>query len=75
MFLKLALDAGGVAAGGTKAASTDSILLSLGLTLLGEAAVIWVRARRSTLGGCAQKPGTGRLGSKPSGDTEWPPIR
>jgi hypothetical protein len=40
---KLALDAGGVLAGGTSAALSSSILLSLGLTLLGEAAMIWLR--------------------------------
>jgi hypothetical protein len=42
---KLALDAGGVAAGGTRAALSSSILLSLGLTLLGEAVVVWQRAQ------------------------------
>ena len=42
---KLVLDAGGVAAGGTTAALSSSILLSLGLTLLGEAVVVWFRAQ------------------------------
>jgi hypothetical protein len=42
---KLALDAGGVAAGGTPAALGSSILLSFGLTLLGEAVVVWRRAQ------------------------------
>jgi hypothetical protein len=42
---KVALDAGGVAAGGTTAALSSSILLSLGLTLLGEAFVVWHRAQ------------------------------
>jgi hypothetical protein len=44
---KLALDAGGVLAGGTTSALSSSILLSLGLTLLGEAAVIWFRTQSS----------------------------
>lgn len=41
---KLALDGIGVLAGGTRAALSSSILLSLGLTLLGEAAVVWLRS-------------------------------
>ena len=74
VLLKLALDAGGVAAGGTKAALTGSILLSLGLTLLGEAAVIWVRAQSLTSGGApeAQYRGPVQQAERP---TQWPPIR
>jgi hypothetical protein len=47
---KLALDAGGVLAGGTSAALSSSILLSLGLTLLGEAVMIWLRTDTSLTG-------------------------
>jgi hypothetical protein len=45
VLAKLALDAGGVAAGGTTSALSSSILLSLGLTLLGEAAVVCLRSQ------------------------------
>jgi hypothetical protein len=74
VLLKLALDAGGVAARGTKTALTDSILLSLGLTLLGEAAVIWVRAQSLTSGGApeARYRGPAQQAERP---TQWPPIR
>jgi len=78
---KLALDAGGVAAGGTSAALSSSILLSLGLTLLGEAAVVWFRSQSLASGG---GPGTfgGFGGGQYRGSvrntdrpTNWPPIR
>ena len=74
VLLKLALDVGGVAAGGTKAALTGSIVLSLGLTLLGEAAIIWVRAQSLTSGGApeAQYRGPVQQAERP---TQWPPIR
>ena len=60
VLAKLALDAGGVAAGGTAAALSSSILLSLGLTLLGEAAVVWFRAQSlASAGGPAHRgPGS-----------------
>jgi hypothetical protein len=48
VLAKLALDAVGVAAGGTTSALTSSILLSFGLTLLGEAAVVWFRSQSLT---------------------------
>jgi hypothetical protein len=51
VLAKLALDAGGVAAGGTSSALSSSILLSLGLTLLGEAAVVWFRSQSLTSAG------------------------
>jgi hypothetical protein len=73
VLAKLALDAGGVAAGGTAAALSSSILFSLGLTLLGEAAIVWLRAQslpsenaRGQYRGDVQQ--TGR-------PTIWPPIR
>ncbi len=74
VLLKLVLDVGGVAAGGTKAALTGSIVLSLGLTLLGEAAIIWVRAQSLTTGGApeAQYRGPVQQAERP---TRWPPIR
>jgi hypothetical protein len=74
VLLKLVLDVGGVAVGGTKAALTGSILLSLGLTLLGEAAIIWVRAQSLTTGGApeAQYRGPVQQADRP---THWPPIR
>jgi len=88
---KVALDAGGVAAGGTTALSS-SILLSLGLTLLGEAAVVWFRSESLTAGGPGPSAGPGTwAGSGSSGGfgsgryrgavqksgrpTNWPPIR
>jgi hypothetical protein len=44
LFVKLGLDLAGVAVGETTAAATQSLILSLGLTLLGEAAVVWYRS-------------------------------
>jgi hypothetical protein len=74
VLLKLVLDVGGVAVGGTKAALAGSIVLSLGLTLLGEAAIIWARARSLTTGGAleAQYRGSVQQADRP---TRWPPIR
>jgi hypothetical protein len=75
VLVKLALDAGGIVAGGTSSALSSSILLSLGLTLLGEAAVIWLRAQaspaESTPAG-GQYRGAVQPGARP---TIWPPIR
>jgi hypothetical protein len=70
---KLALDAGGVAAGGTSAALGSSILLSLGLTLLGEAAIVWLRTQ-SLL---SQNAGDQYRGAvqQPRRPTMWPPTR
>jgi hypothetical protein len=59
VLAKLALDAVGVAAGGTTAALTSSILLSLGLTLLGEAAVVWFRSQSLTAAGSGSWSGPG----------------
>jgi hypothetical protein len=59
VLAKLALDAVGVAAGGTTAALTSSILLSLGLTLLGEAAVVWFRSQSLTGAGAGSWAGPG----------------
>jgi hypothetical protein len=44
LLVKLALDLAGIAAGETAAAAGRSLILTLGLTLLGEAAVIWYRS-------------------------------
>ena len=82
VLAKLALDAGGVAAGGTSAALSSSILLSLGLTLLGEAAVVWFRSQSlrrrreapGTFGGSEAHSTVGACGS-PDRPTNWPPIR
>lgn len=73
VLLKLVLDVGGVAVGGTKAALSGSIVLSLGLTLLGEAAIVWVRAQSLTTGGApeAQYRGSVQQTDRP---TRWPPI-
>jgi hypothetical protein len=57
LIVKLALDLAGVAAGETFAAAGRSLILSLGLTLLGEEAVIWYRSG-----------GAGQLTSGRSGD-------
>ena len=68
VLAKLALDAGGVAAGGTTAALTSSILLSLGLTLLGEAAVVWFRSQSLTAASPGPSAGSGTwAGPGPSG--------
>jgi hypothetical protein len=80
VLAKLALDAGGEAAGGTSSALSSSILLSLGLTLLGEAAVVWFRAQSISSGGASSPGGAGggryRGTVQQSGrPTIWPPIR
>jgi hypothetical protein len=46
---KLVLDLVGVAAGGSTAAAGRSLVLTFGLTLLGEAAVLWLRSEGSGL--------------------------
>jgi hypothetical protein len=71
---KLALDLGGVAAGGTSAALSSSLLLSLGITLLGEAVVVWQRAESLTSGNA---PGGQYRGPVQQSDrpTIWPTIR
>jgi hypothetical protein len=71
---KLALDAGGVAFGGTTAALSSSILLSLGLTLLGEAVVVWLRAQSLPSENGAGGRYRGAV-QQPDRPTMWPPIR
>jgi hypothetical protein len=71
---KLALDAGGVVAGGTTAALSSSILLSLGLTLLGEAVVVWLRALSLPSENGAGGRYRGAV-QQPDRPTVWPPIR
>jgi hypothetical protein len=71
---KLALDAGGVVAGGTTAALSSSILLSLGLTLLGEAVVVWQRAQSLTPESATGDRYRGAV-QQPGRPTIWPPIR
>jgi hypothetical protein len=44
LLIKLGLDVAGIAVGEPIAAATQSLILSLGLTLLGEAAVVWYRS-------------------------------
>jgi hypothetical protein len=75
VLAKLALDAGGVAAGGTAAALSSSILLSLGLTLLGEAAIVWLRAQSLPSGNA---PAIDRYRGNvqpPDGRSPWAPIK
>lgn len=72
---KLALDAGGVAAGGHAAALTSSILLTFGLTLLAEAVVIWIRTQAVT---ADVAPGKGQYRGAVlswSRAIAWPPQR
>jgi hypothetical protein len=63
VVVKLGLDLGGVAAGETAKAAGQSLLLSLGLSLLGEAAIIWYRSGGASqlssdrAGGSSQLPG------------------
>jgi hypothetical protein len=50
LLAKLAIDLAGVAAGGTFSAMGKSLVLSFGLTLLGEAIVLWLRSESIGLG-------------------------
>jgi hypothetical protein len=69
---KLALDAVGVAAGGTFATLSSSLVFTLGLSLVGEAAVVWMRAQSLAPGftsanGVSDRgrpPGRGRLSGR-----------
>jgi hypothetical protein len=72
---KVALDAGGVAAGGTTAALSSSLLLSLGLTLLGEAAVVWLRSQTHLSANASAKGQYRGAVQAPGRPTIWPPIR
>ncbi len=63
LIVKLALDLAGVAAGETAAAAGHSLILTLGLTLLGEEAVIWYRSG-----------GAGQLTSGRPGDRRQLPV-
>jgi hypothetical protein len=75
VLAKLALDALGVALGGSTAALTSSLLLSLALTLLGEAAVVFLRSESLPVENMAE--GDRYRGSVQSSRTprQWPPIR
>jgi hypothetical protein len=80
VLAKLGLDAVGVAAGGTTSALSSSILLSLGLTLLGEAAVVLLRAQTLASGNSGHSGSSGQgqyRKNVQSSDrpTTWPPIR
>jgi hypothetical protein len=44
LIIKLVLDLAGIAAGETAKAAGSSLIISLGLTLLGEAAIVWYRS-------------------------------
>jgi hypothetical protein len=72
---KLALDAGGVAAGGTSAALSSSILLSLGLTLLGESAVVFLRTQAPSFGAAPSDDRYRGAVHGSEGPTIWPPSR
>ncbi len=55
---KLVLDLAGIAAGGTAAAAGKSLVLTFGLTLLGEAVVLWLRSGgAATLAARTRTPG------------------
>jgi len=56
LVIKLVLDLAGVAAGETARAAGSSLIIAIGLTLLGEAAIVWYRSG-----------GGGGLGSGPRG--------
>ena len=71
---KLALDAGGVATGAGAAALSSSIVLTLGLTLLGEAVVVWQRAQSLPSENAAGGQYRGSV-QQPDRPTVWPPIR
>ncbi len=75
VLAKLALDAGGVAAGGHSTALTSSILLSLGLTLLAEAGVIWFRTTSVTPDNAPRRPQYGGIVLPRGRAIARPPIR
>jgi hypothetical protein len=50
LLAKLAIDIAGVAAGGTFSAMGKSLVLTFGLTLLGEAIVLWLRSEATGVG-------------------------
>jgi hypothetical protein len=64
LLAKLVMDVASVAAGETFAEAGHSLILSLGLTLLGEAAVVWYRSGGAAqLGSAAEgQPDLGRSG-------------
>jgi hypothetical protein len=75
VLTKLALDAGGVAAGGHVPALTSSILLSFGLTLLAETVVIWIRTQSGTAEGAPRKAQYRETVLQWGRAAAWPPIR
>ena len=61
---KLALDVAGVALGGSTSGVTASLLLAVGLMLVGEAAVVWARLQAGTLSSAnADAPTSGVSGA------------
>jgi hypothetical protein len=63
IVVKLGLDAGGVALGGTSKGVTSSLLLAVGLMLIGEALVILYRVQGAPPGPSAQANGGGARGA------------
>jgi len=65
---KLALDVAGVALGGSTSGVTASVLLAVGLMLVGEAAVVWARLQAGTLSSAnADAPTSGVSGPRSVG--------
>jgi hypothetical protein len=63
LVIKLATDLAGVAAGETAKAAGSSLVIALGLTLFGEAAVVWYRTGAGGLGS-GPPGGPGQLGGQ-----------
>lgn len=64
LVIKLVLDLAGIAAGETAKAAGSSLIIALGLTLLGEAAIVWYRTGGAGGIGSGPPSGQGRPGSQ-----------
>jgi hypothetical protein len=66
LVVKALIDLVGLAAGGTTSAAVHSLVFTLGLTLVGEAVVVWVRSGSVQLPAAPQETAIG-LGATPVG--------
>jgi hypothetical protein len=64
LVIKLVLDLAGVAAGETARAAGSSLIVALGLALLGEAAIVWYRSGGAGGLGSGPPGGQGQLGGQ-----------
>ena len=72
---KLALDAAGVALGGSTSAITGSLVLAAGLMLVGEAAVVWFRLQIAGPSGLDHDTTTVGTPSLRAAAQRWAPAR